>query len=140
MACVAPRVAATLSTSRKTRAPRARIASWTSCCSRVSETSFARRAEVCTATSKQATATTAITPTGTIRRNRAWSQRDRPVSSAICARAEVITRPTLWRYCGRAFGGIPTRADLMMKKIAIRLRFGPARYCAVANPGIRRVS
>ena len=94
IACVALAVPAALSTSRNTPAPRATIASWTSCCSRVSEASFACRAEVITAYNRQATATAAITPTGTIRRNRARSQRDRPVSSAIFSCAEVVKRYT----------------------------------------------
>ena len=81
---------------RATRARRGpRSPARMSCCSRLSDTSSARRAEVRIATRRQTTATATITPIGMISRSRAWSQRDRLLSSAMSGCAERFTLPPL---------------------------------------------
>ncbi len=105
IAWVARSVAATLSISCRTCTPRSAMASSMSCCSRLSEASSARRADVTTATATPTMATAKMTPSGTTSRRRVGCQRDRLSSPAIFSRAEPSTVQPFERYLVRCDNG-----------------------------------
>jgi hypothetical protein len=86
---------ATLCRCRSARSAFSSIERRIDCFSLSAENRLARRAELSTPTAMQMIAITTMTPIGISKRTRAWSQRDRFVSAAVCICAEGNTLPPL---------------------------------------------